>query len=520
MSSEKNNKRIMKNTILLYFRTFLTMGVTLYTSRVILRVLGIENFGIYNIVGSVVVLFSFLNTAMSSATQRFLNFALGVGDMTEVKRVFSMSMTVHISIALLVIVLAETIGLWFVNTQLNIPAERMIVVNWVYQFSILTFCTQIIRVPYNASIIAYEKMSFYAYISIAEVVLKLLIVFLLLYFGEDKLKLYAILTCVVTLVILIFYKLYCNIVFKTCRYNFFWNASLYKRLLCFSGWSLFGTVAHMGAQQGLNILLNIFYGITINAAMGIATQVSSAVYRFVSNFQTAFHPQIVKLYASNDRKNFMNLIFQSSKFSYYLLLILALPVLINIDYILEIWLCNVPAHTVSFCRLIILYLLIDVISAPLWISVQATGEIRNYQIMMGILIILNLPLAYIFLKLGFLPESVLLARIIIDLLSLLARILYTRSKIGLPVRLYLREVILIIFLVTLLALPFPLLVSYHMSNFSGLVVTSIISLISTGLCIYLIGLKKEEKMFLKRLIRSNIKKLSSYKKILWTRGVS
>jgi len=489
---------------MLYFRMFITMGVSLYTSRIVLNTLGVVDFGIYNVVGGVVVLFSFLNTAMSSATQRFLNFELGRGNIDEVKRVFSISMTAHISIAFLVIILGETIGLWFLNTQLNIPEQRMNATNWVYQFTILAFCFQIIRIPYNASIIAYEKMSFYAYISIAEVVLKLLVVFLLLYFGWDKLILYAILTTGVIIIMLIFYKLYCNKVFTTCRYNYFWDTSLYKKLMSFSGWSLFGGIANVGAQQGLNILLNIFLGVTINAAMGIANQVSSAVYSFVSNFQTAFSPQIVKSYASNDRTYFMSLIFQSSKFSYYLLLILSLPVLISTDFILEVWLYNVPEYAASFCRLIIIFLLIDAISAPLWTSVQATGIIRNYQILMGTLILLNLPLAYLSLKLGFPPESVLFVRVMINLLTLFARILYLRPLIGLPARRYIREVILTVSLVTLMALPLPLIVNQYFSNWRGFIVTTITALLSTGLCIYFVGLKKNERAFLSNLFLNKI----------------
>lgn len=505
MSNTENNNRIAKNTVLLYVRMLLTMGVSLYTSRVVLNVLGVEDFGIYNIVGGIVVVFSFLNTAMSSATQRFLNFELGRGNNDEVKRVFSMSMTAHISIAFIVIVLGETIGLWFLNSQLNIPAERMIAANWVYQFTILTFCIQIIRVPYNASIIAYEKMSFYAYISIAEVVLKLLIVFLLFYVGWDKLKLYAVLTCGVMLITLILYKLYCNKVFTTCRYNYFWDASRYKKLMSFSGWSLFGGIANVGAQQGLNILLNIFWGVTVNAAIGIANQLSSAMYGFVSNFQTAFNPQIVKSYASNDRTYFMSLIFQASKFSYYLLLLLALPVLISTDFILEIWLKIVPEYSASFCRLIILFLLIEAIAAPLWMSVQATGKIRNYQILIGTLIFLNLPLAYIVLKLGFRPESVLFIRVMIHLITFFTRILYLRPRIGLPARRYIREVILPVSLVTLMALPLPLIANQYFSNWSGFIVTTIVALLSMVLCVYLVGLKKDEQIFIDRLILKKIR---------------
>lgn len=500
-----NNQRIAKNTAMLYFRMLVIMAVTLYTSRIVLKALGVEDFGIYNIVGGVVILFSFLNTAMSSATQRFLNFELGKEDIDEVKRVFSMSMTAHLSIALFVIVISETLGLWFLNTQLNIPEQRMHVANLVYQFSILTFCFQIIQVPYNASIIAYEKMSFYAYVSIAEAILSLLMVFLLIYFGGDKLVLYAVLTCAVKFLILIFYNLYCKKVFKTCTYIFFWDSPLYKKLMSFSGWSLFGSMANVGALQGLNFLLNIFWGVTVNAAMGIASQVSSASYSFVASFQTAFSPQIIKSYASDDKTYFMSLIFQTSKYSYFLLLLIAIPVLICTEFILKIWLITVPEFSVPFCRIIILCLLIDALAAPLYMSVQATGKIRNYQILIGSLILLNLPLAYVVLKLGFPPESVLYIRVAINLIAFVFRIFYLRSLISLPARRYINEVVLVAIAVTILALPLPLIVNHYMADWSGFIVTTIAAMLSTGLFIYFVGLKKNEREFFARLMLNKIR---------------
>lgn len=511
MASE-NNKRIAKNTGILYIRMFITMGVSLYTSRVVLATLGVNDFGIYNIVGGIIVLFSFLKAAMTSSTQRFLNYELGLAkndNYESVKRIFSMSMTAHISIILLFILASETIGLWFLNTQLNIPQERMLAANWVYQFSLLALSIEIIKVPYHASIIAYEKMTFFAYVSIAEVIFKLLIVFALLLFSVDKLILYSFLVFVVTFAMLTIYKIYCNKVFITCRYNFFWDASLYKQLMSFSGWSLFGSVANVGAQQGVNILLNVFYGVSINAAMGVANQVSSAINSFVSSFQTAFNPQIVKSYAANDQSGFISLIFQASKFSYYLLYAITLPVILNIDIILNIWLKNVPSHSAFFIILILMFLLIDAISAPLWMSVQATGKIKNYQILMGAIIILNLPLSYICLKLGYIPESVLIIRVFINFTIFIVRIFYLRIKIKLPTKLYFEEVIFKVALVTLLSIPLPLLISYYTSNFNGLVLTSFFSVVSVVGCIYLFGLTKRERKFVEKLI---IKKLSDFSK--------
>ena len=431
---------------------------------------------------------------------------MGKGNDEEVNRIFSMSMTAHISIALFVIVLGETIGLWFLNTHLNIPAGRMNAANWVYQFSMLTFCIQIICVPYNASIIAHEKMSFYAYLSIIDATLKLLVVFLLLYLGWDKLKLYSALLCSVALISLLLYKLYCNRAFTTCYYHYFWDAPLYRKLISFSGWSLFESLANVGAQEGLNILVNIFCGVTVNAAMGVASRVSTSIYGFVANFQIAFKPQIIKSYASNDRIYFMNLIFQASKFSYFLLFLLSIPALISMEFILNVWLHVVPEHSASFCRLIILFLLIDAISSPLWMSVQATGKIRNYQLIMGSMILINLPLAYIFLKSGSSPESVLVIRVIINLITYITRIFYLRPKIGLPVRRYLREVILPVSLVTLIALPLPLIVNQYFSDWSRFIITTLTTVLSTVSCVYFIGLRKSERDFVIHLILDKISK--------------
>ena len=399
MPSE-NTRRIAKNTVMLYIRMLLIMAVTLYTSRVVLNVLGVEDFGIYNVVGGIVVMFSFLNGAMATSTQRFLSFSLGKNDQEQVARVFSMSMTTHISIALIVLLLAETFGLWIFYRYLNIPPERMGAAQWVYQLSVLTFCISIIRVPYNAGIIAYERMSFYAYISIVEVCLKLGMVILLQYLGSDKLILYALLMALTTGIVTFIYKLYCCKTFSVCRYHYFWDKHLYKELISFSGWSLFGSAANVGVQQGINILLNVFFGVVTNAALGIANQVSSAVSQLVGNFQTAFNPALVKSYASGDYSYFVRLIFQTSRFSYFLLFIIALPLYLCMPFVLKVWLDIVPEYTVVFCRWMLVFVLIDAVSAPLWISVQAIGKIRSYQLLMSALIFLNIPLSWLLLRLG------------------------------------------------------------------------------------------------------------------------
>lgn len=505
-SSSQDNKRIAKNTLLLYFRMILIMAVTLYTSRVVLDTLGVEDFGIYNIVGGVVVLFSFLNSAMASATQRFLNYELGRGDIHEVQRVFSMSMTAHLSIAALVLLLAETIGLWFVWSYIKVPPGRETAAIWCYQFSVLTSCIQIVRIPYNACIIAYERMSFYAYISILEVVLRLLVVFPLLLDGFDRLVLYSLLMSVVALLVLYLYKTVCNRRFPVSRYRFFWDSSLYKRLMSFSGWSLFGGVANVGAQQGLGIVLNIFFGVAVNAAMGIANQVSQAVYSFVSNFQTAFNPQIIKSYAAGDRAHFEKLLFYGSKYSYFLLFLLSLPVLLNCDFLLSVWLKEVPPHAAAFSELIILFLLLDALSAPLWIAVQAMGNIRNYQLMISSIILMSLPLGYVALKLGMPPESVLVVRVVVNAGALAARIVYLYRRISFPAGRYLKEVVLSVLLVTACSVPLPLWLGSIAGSWNGLLLTGFASLLLVPAAIYVFGLRREERAYFLRLVHEKIKR--------------
>ena len=499
MPSE-NTRRIAKNTVML-----LIMAVTLYTSRVVLNVLGVEDFGIYNVVGGIVVMFSFLNGAMATSTQRFLSFSLGKNDQEQVARVFSMSMTTHISIALIVLLLAETFGLWIFYRYLNIPPERMGAAQWVYQLSVLTFCISIIRVPYNAGIIAYERMSFYAYISIVEVCLKLGMVILLQYLGSDKLILYALLMALTTGIVTFIYKLYCCKTFSVCRYHYFWDKHLYKELISFSGWSLFGSAANVGVQQGINILLNVFFGVVTNAALGIANQVSSAVSQLVGNFQTAFNPALVKSYASGDYSYFVRLIFQTSRFSYFLLFIIALPLYLCMPFVLKVWLDIVPEYTVVFCRWMLVFVLIDAVSAPLWISVQAIGKIRSYQLLMSALIFLNIPLSWLLLRLGKDAEWVMQVRVGINLLTFICRIIYLQKRKVISSYLYLREVISPVVLVSVLSVPLPLWIGCNYSGLKGFLLLSGVSVILSGVAIWFLGLRKSERDFIWTSFRNKLR---------------
>lgn len=500
-----NNKRIAKNTLFLYVRMFVMMLTALFTSRIVLDVLGAADYGLNNVIGGVVVLFSFLNSALLSATQRFLNFHLGRKDYKQTNVVFCMSVNTYLLLSLLVIVLGETVGLWFVNTQLNIPSERMYAAQWVYQFTLIQFIINLLRVPYNASIIAYERMNFYAYLSLIEVVVKLLVVYLLYITTFDKLIFYSFLYTIVPFVITYIYKVYCNKHFEITRYRVFWNKNAFKDMFSFSSWSLFGSLANLSAQQGLNILINIFYGVTVNAAAGIASQVSHNVYGFISNFQTAFQPQIVKTYAAKEIERFHKLIFQTSKFSYFMVIVLVLPILFTLDGILEIWLKQVPEYTAIFCRLILIFMSIEAITAPLWMSVQATGKIKMYQILMASIIVLNFPLAYIVLKIGLPVYFVWVIRIIVNIITMTVRCIYMKKKLDFPLLPYLSKVIVPIVLVTILALPIPLALSHFITDFwQNMIIVGVATFTITVLDVYFVGMNAHEKAMIKTTIQNKI----------------
>ena len=324
-SVSNNNKRIAKNTLLLYIRMFFIMAVSLFTSRVILKNLGVEDFGIYNVVGGVVAMMGILNSAMSTSTTRYLTFELGKGDKERLKQVFSMCFTIYLLLSLAFLFLAETFGLWFLNTQLTIPENRLEAANWVYQFSVISCINTLLSNPYNAVLIAHEKMSVYAYISIAEVVLKLAVVYMLLIINYDRLVVYGALILIMSLLVTMMYRVYCIRHYKESIYRFYWEKPLFKQLLSYSWWNLFGAAAGIVKGQGLNVLLSMFFNPSVNAARGIAYQINTSITNFFTNFYTAVRPQITKYYAQNDLENMFKLVFRSSKFSFFLIFILSLP---------------------------------------------------------------------------------------------------------------------------------------------------------------------------------------------------
>lgn len=504
----ESNKRIAKNTMMLYVRMLLTMAITLYTSRIVLNILGVEDFGIYNVVGGFVSMFAFLNSAMASATQRFLSFEIGRKDFVQLQNVFSMSVNIHFLIAFVVFLLAETIGLWFVNTQLTIPADRMNAAQWVYQFSILAMMVNIVSVPYNAIIIAHERMNVFALVSIAEVSLKLLIVFMLQWFGFDKLKLYAVLMFSVALIIRLIYGIYCNYRFKESKFRLFWDKPLFKTLMSYAGWNLWGNAASVVMGQGVNILLNIFFGPAINAARAIAYQVKSAIQRFVTNFQMAMNPQIIKTYAAGNFNHMHQLIFRGAKYSFFLLYLLSLPIILETDIILRLWLNRVPEFTTTFTRLIIINILIDSISGPLMTAAQASGKVKVYQSIVGTLLLLNLPISYLFLKKDFSPEVTIYVSICLSIIALYARLKIISPLVDLKIIDYIKAVVLKIIPVALVSLIIPILIFYAFKGgFVRLLLTGVSSVVSVMTSTYYIGLNISEQKFMNKKIKQIITKV-------------
>ncbi|WP_345742670.1 lipopolysaccharide biosynthesis protein [Aequorivita sinensis] len=492
----------------LYIRMLLSLVVSLYTSRVVLNTLGVQDFGIYNLVGGIVVLFSFINSGMTAATQRFLNFEMAKNSTKAVQRVFSVSMNAHFLIIAVIILLSETIGLWFLNNRLNIPGDRMYAANIVYQFSLLSFCFSVLKVPYNASVIAYEKMSFYAWISVLEVVLKLVIVFLLVLFFYDKLILYSILVFAVSVIIFLAYRFFCRSLYESCRYQFLRDKTLLKELMSFSGWSLFGHMALIGSNQGISFILNVFLGVTINATMGIASQVNTAIYGFVSNFQIAFNPQIVKTYASGNLEEHKKLLFQASKFSYYLLLILAVPILLNTEYILTLWLIIVPDYATEFTQLIVLFSLVDALAGPFWSSINATGKIRKYQLGVALILFMNLPIAYLLLYFNYSPIYVIVAKVVINILLLLFRLIRTHSYLHFNYMNVLFQIYLRLLLISGITIGILYIIRekvfFSIQNWYDLILFSVLSLITTLTIILILGITKRERTYLINFIRNKI----------------
>ena len=505
MTSVSDNKRVAKNTLVLYFRMLFMMLIGLYTSRINLQSLGVEDFGIYNVVGGIVVMFSIINGSITASISRFLTFEIGTGNMEKQKKVFSTSVTIQIGISLLILLLAETIGLWFLNHKMVIPDSRMPAANWVYQFSIITFILNLISMPYNACIVAHEKMSAFAWITIYDAIAKLLIAWLTFIAPMDKLIFFSGFIVLIAFTQRMIYTSYCLHNFEECHYKFTIDKELLKHMSGFAGWNFIGASSAILRDTGGNIIINLFCGPAVNAARAIANRINTAVLGFANSFMTAINPQITKSYASGEYEKMMGAIYKGAKFSFFLLLLLGLPVIMESEYIIHLWLGQVPEHTVLFVQLTILYAMSESISNPLVTAMLATGKIKNYQIVVGGLQMLNLPISYICLRLGCIPESVVIVAIILSQCCFAARIYMLRAMINLNAIDYVKKVYLRILSTLIITFILPVIVKYYMDDslLSFFTILSI-SFISACINILYVGCNDKERSFIYSNI-SNIK---------------
>lgn len=507
-STSSYNKRIARNTLMLYIRMLFIMGVTFYTSRVVLRVLGVEDYGIYNVVGGVVTMMSFLNSSLSTATQRFLNYEMGRGNIVGMSKVFCMAFWSYCLIALIALLLAETIGVWFVRTQLTIPSDRMDAALGVLHFSTLTFVVNLLSIPYTSTIIAHERMSIYAYISIIDVILKLLLVYFLQSIEADKLWFYALMMFGVACCMALAYRWSCLRLFSECRIKRLWDKNLFRGMFSFSGWMLAGTITNMFSTQGVNLLINIFFGPVYNAARGVAIQVYAAVNSFVANFMTAIRPSVVKSYAQSDYHSMNRLVFASAKICFYLLFILTIPILFNTERLLSLWLTVIPDYSTLFVQLVLFDMLINSIYTPIAYVSQASGKVRDYQLVISIGFALITMLTWFFFMMGYPVYTAFYIAIVVDVIGLFLRLWVLRRIMNFPVSLFLRQVMFPAVCVFIVVWGIAAISLAFFPKGQGLFLLLGKSLWCVGItiiCIWFLGMNKTEKemviMFIDKIKR-------------------
>lgn len=501
-SHKEDGKRLAKNTLALYFRTIVTMFVALFISRVLLKNLGVEDFGVYNVVGSVVVLFSFFNTTMTASSQRFITYELGKGNIKQANDVFCSAVIVQLFFAVVVIAAMEIVGLWFINNKLNLPVERVSAANWAFQFSILTFCVGMMRVPFDASVIASERMSFFAYASIFDSFFKLGIALLLGYCCADRLILYAMLLFLESVIVLILYVVYCKHCLDTCQSYFYFDRERYKELFAFGGWNLLGSISNVATQKGFIFLLNIFYGVMVNAAYGIANQVNAAISSFVGSFQTSYRPQIVKSYAQGDFPYLKVLITKTSKLSFALMIVPTSILIFNMPFFLKVWLSDVPDYAVNFCQVILVCTIVDAMTGPYNAAIVATGKIKYYEICICFSFFLDLAVSFGLIKMGLLPYLVLISRFVTrGVLNMFIGLYFLHRLVQFNVLEYVKRCVLPIALIIVVAVPFPFYLYCKMNSIIMLVFSSLYFIVVLLPLLYFILLDPQERDFVKNLVR-------------------
>lgn len=508
-SNSQKIKRIAKNTAFLYVRMAVLMLINLYVSRVVLNALGVEEFGVYNVVGGFVALFSILSGSLTAAISRFITFELGKGNDVRLKQVFSMSITVLLILVLLILFLSETVGLYFFETKIVIPIGRESAAFWCYQFSVVAFVINLLSIPYNACIVAHERMSTFAYVGLFEGFGRLLIAWSLGVYAGDKLVFYALLLMLLSFVIRLIYGVYCKRNFSECVFRINKDTALFKEMFAFSSWNFIGAASGTLRDYGGSVLLNLFFGPSINAARGLAMQMNSAVSSFSSNFVTALNPQIIKAYAEDDKDYLFKLLFGGAKCALFPLLLVSLPIIFNVDFVLKIWLKNIPDYTPIFVVLSLVNIMCESISHPMVVAMLATGKIRNYQLVVGGFQMLNIPISYIWLRNNGNPISVFVVSIVISQLCLYSRLYMLRGMIGLPVKTFLSKVyfrsVLLAFFSFLI--PYLFMQMSHIDNdVIRFIFVSMVSVISSLFFILFVGCAKEERRVVIAKIRGVTKR--------------
>ena len=509
--NQSNNKRIAKNTILLYFRMLLLLVVNFYVTRILLQQLGVEDFGLNNVVAGFVAMLGFINSSMTNSIQRFLNYQMGQGNAEGVKRYFEVSLTTQLILVGIMFFFFETIGLWFVNSKMVIPEGRKVAANVVYQSACACALIGLIRAPYNALIVAKEKMDFYAYVSILEAVLRVFIIFALSWFVVDKLSLYGILLMGITMVVFVCTIIYCKRINPNIGFRINYDKKIFKEVLSFSGWNLFGTLSGTVKSQGINVIMNLFFGVAINAARGVAFQVLSGVQQFVGNFQVAINPQIVQSYSANDRERYFKLTYLSSKISLYMMWILTLPILFCIDDVLAIWLGeeNVPLLTDVFVIIILFTGLFDSLGSSLSVSLYATGNIKKYQIVVSSIKILVLPISYLLYTIGFAPAASMYVSLILAGFEQLMRVKIWCNLVEESPFVYVKKIVgpaLLIILVSSFATYTVSKLFYFNNHYLSIISIIIVSLFFSLIMIAGFGLSSQERVSIVNLIKTKIHK--------------
>lgn len=503
-----NNKRIAKNTIMLYIRMVLLMLVNLYASRVVLKALGVEDYGLYSIVGAVVIFLGFINISMSASSQRFLSFSQGKGDFEDLSSTFSSVSIVQLIISALILIVGETLGVIYIENFLNVSPEKIPVAHIVYQFSLFSFIIKTLTVPYNASIIANEKMDVFAILSIVEALLQLVVVLVLKVLVKDKLVIYAFMVLCSVSVIQLCYRFYCAAKFKECKLRRNWKKSTIRAMFSYSGWNLLGSLSAVAIDQGINMILNSFFGVIVNAARGIAFQVSGSIASLSGNFQQALNPQIVKTFAVDERTKMHRLVMNGTRFCYYLLLVLSIPVLFNIHSLLGLWLGVIPHYAERFCKLVLINALITAFSGSLLMGAMATGNIKKYQIVVASINMLNIPVSLIALYLYPDPYITVYIMIVFSIIAFAARLTLTGRLIKMPVIGFIKDVIVPVFVTT----TFSVLIVYGINrlienaNILTLILRMVLSFLGVVVAIAVLGVTHHERTLAISFIKQRMTK--------------